>query len=59
MAKHEAFMNRLVALVHYAEENGLEVASLALVAAAEIIAPTLQDASSKNENVISFADYRQ
>ena len=41
MSKHRGFMTRLIALVEYAERNGMTEAALVLTAATEVIAPTL------------------
>jgi hypothetical protein len=41
---HTDFIYRLAELVEYAETNDLEVASLALTAAVEVIAPTVAQA---------------
>jgi hypothetical protein len=40
--EHSQFMLQLINLVEYAEARNLEVAALALIAAAEVIAPSLQ-----------------
>jgi hypothetical protein len=59
MGKHDGFLARLVALVEYAETHGLDVAAIALCAAAEVIAPTLQESQAHANNVLDLAACRK
>lgn len=59
VGEHSQFMLQLIKLVEYAEKRNLDVAALALGAAAEVIAPTLHaaaaaDAQSSNTIYVDF-----
>lgn len=60
MAQHHAFMAQIISLIDYAERSNLSVAALALNAADEVIAPSLDlpaPASSGLGNVVVY-DFR-
>ena len=59
VGEHKQFMLQLIKLVEYAENRNLDVAALALGAAAEVIAPTLraterQDQGASNTIYVDF-----
>jgi hypothetical protein len=60
VGEHSQFMLQLIKLVEYAEKRNLDVAALALGAAAEVIAPTLHATASPNAETSNtiYVDFR-